>query len=317
MIDPEKGRPAFGSVALVGFGLIGSSIARSVREAMPAVRLTAYDADEDVRKRATSLDLVDLVAGNVAEAVSGAELVILCTPVGAIVEAARSIAPYVSPDAVVSDVGSAKAEVARGLREALPNSVVVPAHPIAGTENSGPEAGFAGLFRNRWCILTPDSETDPAAVARLTAFWTAIGARVGLLDPARHDLVLAVTSHLPHLIAFTIVGTASHLEAVTESEVIKYSAGGFRDFTRLAASDPVMWRDIFLANREAVLDMLGRLRSDLDFLETAIRDSDGEALFEWFSRTRAIRRAIVYEGQDVAAPDFGRPSGQGPSGSSP
>jgi len=230
----------------------------------------------------------------------------LCVPVGAMAEAAQSVAAGLAAGAVVSDVGSCKGPVLNALKEALPDAVIIPAHPIAGTENSGPEAGFAALFRNRWCILTPEPDTDSSAIDRLAAFWSAIGARVEVMDAGRHDLVLAVTSHLPHLIAFTIVGTASHLEAVTEGEVIKYSAGGFRDFTRIAASDPTMWRDIFLSNRDAVLDVLGRFLGDLKQLEEAIRNDDADLLFDWFSRTRAIRRAIVYEGQDVSAPDFGR-----------
>ena len=296
----------FQRVALIGLGLIGSSIARSAREALPGVELRAYDSSADVRSRAERLELVDVLADDPAEAVAGADLVIFCVPVGAMAEAARSVAPHLAANAVVSDVGSSKGPVANALKGALPGALIIPAHPIAGTENSGPEAGFAGLFSNRWCILTPDQDADPDAVARLFAFWRKLGARVEVMDASRHDLVLAVTSHLPHLIAFTIVGTASHLEAVTEGEVIKYSAGGFRDFTRIAASDPVMWRDIFLSNREAVLDVLGRFLGDLSQLEQAIRGGNGEELFDWFSRTRAIRRAIVYEGQDVAAPDFGR-----------
>jgi cyclohexadieny/prephenate dehydrogenase len=302
---PEE--PPFRRVALIGLGLMGSSIARSVREAIPGVELRGFDASADVRNRAASLDLVDILAEEVAGAVVGADLVILCVPVGAMADAAYSIAPHLEPRTIVSDVGSAKEPVANALRRALPGVLIVPAHPISGTENSGPEAGFAGLFRGRWCILTPQKDADPYAVARLADFWNKLGARVEVMDAARHDLVLAVTSHLPHLIAFTIVGTASHLEAVTEGEVIKYSAGGFRDFTRIAASDPVMWRDIFLANREAVLDVLGRFLGDLCTLEQAIRDGDDHLLFNWFTHTRAIRRAIVYEGQDVAAPDFGRP----------
>jgi cyclohexadieny/prephenate dehydrogenase len=306
MTDDASEDPPFQRVALIGLGLIGSSIARSVREALPGAELRAYDSSADVRSRAERLDLVDVLAEEPADAVAGADLVIFCVPVGAMAEAARSVASHLAASAVVSDVGSSKGPVANALKQALPGALIIPAHPIAGTENSGPEAGFAGLFSNRWCILTPEQDADPDAVARLSTFWGKLGARVEVMDAGRHDLVLAVTSHLPHLIAFTIVGTASHLEAVTEGEVIKYSAGGFRDFTRIAASDPVMWRDIFLSNREAVLDVLGRFLGDLSQLEQAIRGGDGEELFDWFSRTRAIRRAIVYEGQDVAAPDFGR-----------
>lgn len=296
----------FKRVALIGLGLIGSSIARRAREAMPAVELRAFDSDPDVRSRAARLKLVDLLADDPAEALAEADLVIFCVPVGAMAEAAQSAAPHLAKGAIVSDVGSCKGPVLSALKNALPDAMIIPAHPIAGTENSGPEAGFAGLFRNRWCILTPEPSTDVSAVDRLAAFWRMLGARVEVMDADRHDLVLAVTSHLPHLIAFTIVGTASHLEAVTEGEVIKYSAGGFRDFTRIAASDPTMWRDVFLSNSDAVLDVLGRFLSDLSVLEEAMRQGDGDALFNWFSRTRAIRRAIIYEGQDVAAPDFGR-----------
>jgi cyclohexadieny/prephenate dehydrogenase len=309
MTSDAGGDPPFKRIALIGLGLIGSSIARGVRESMPDVELRGYDLNLDIRARAAALQIADLIADNAAAAVNDADLVIFCVPVGAMADAARAVAPHLAPHAVVSDVGSCKGPVLETLKSALPNAVIIPAHPIAGTENSGPEAGFAALFRNRWCILTPEPNTDGSAVDRLAAFWSALGARVEVMDAVRHDLVLAVTSHLPHLIAFTIVGTASHLESVTEGEVIKYSAGGFRDFTRIAASDPTMWRDIFLSNREAVLDVLRRFLDDLGELEGAIRGGDGDALFDWFSRTRAIRRAIVYEGQDVAAPNFGRLAG--------
>lgn len=298
----------FRTIAIVGLGLIGSSIARAARESLPALRVSGFDVDPEVRERARTLGLGD-IADSAAEAVAEAELVILCVPVGAMAEAAGALAGALRPDAVVSDVGSAKAAVAAAIRAALPEARMIPAHPVAGTENSGPDAGLAGLFRGRWCILTPDERADPADVARLDAFWTALGAKVQVMDAAHHDLVLAVTSHLPHLIAYTIVGTASDLEKVTESEVIKYSAGGFRDFTRIAASNPTMWRDIFLANRDAVLDMLQRFSEDLSFLQRAIRIGDGDALFDLFTRTRAIRRSIIAQGQDVAAPDFGRSPG--------
>jgi cyclohexadieny/prephenate dehydrogenase len=221
-------------------------------------------------------------------------------------QAAAGIAGAVSAEAVISDVGSCKVAVAEALAKALPGHHVIPAHPVAGTENSGPDAGFASLFRNRWCIITPPADAEPALVARLCALWEALGARVELMEAAHHDRVLAVTSHLPHLIAYTIVGTASDLEEVTQSEVIKYSAGGFRDFTRIAASDPTMWRDVFLANKEAVLEMLQRFSEDLTSLQRAIRWGDGDTLFELFSRTRAIRRGIIEQGQDDARPDFGR-----------
>lgn len=296
----------FARLSIIGLGLIGSSIARAVRATMPTVRITAFDADAGVRLRADALGLADDIADSAGAAVTDADLVILCVPVGAMGEAAAAIAADLPADAIVSDVGSCKESVATALRAALPGAVVIPAHPVAGTEKSGPDAGFASLFRGRWCILTPAGDADPAAVARLAAFWQKLGAEVETMSPAHHDRVLAVTSHLPHLIAYTIVGTASDLEEVTRSEVIKYSAGGFRDFTRIAASDPVMWRDVFLSNREAVLEMLQRFSEDLSALQRAIRWGDGDALFELFARTRAIRRSIIEEGQDDAAPDFGR-----------
>ncbi|MEO5775248.1 MAG: prephenate/arogenate dehydrogenase family protein [Sphingomicrobium sp.] len=300
---------AIRSIAIIGLGLIGSSIARATRENAPSLRLTGYDADPDIRRRAAELNFLDAVANAAPEAVAEADLVILCVPVGAMGAAARAIAPGLKQGVIVSDVGSSKAAVAAELREALPGAIIIPGHPIAGTENSGPEAGFATLFRGRWCILTPDDSVPAEAVERLSTFWSSLGARVEIMDGRQHDLTLAVTSHLPHLIAFTIVGTARELENVTEGEVIKYSAGGFRDFTRIAASNPTMWRDIFLSNKDAVLDILHRFLGDLAGLEDAIRRDDGEALFDWFSRTRDIRRAIIDQGQDVAAADFGRGGG--------
>jgi cyclohexadieny/prephenate dehydrogenase len=299
----------FQSVAIVGLGLIGSSIARAVHERLPETRLTGYDADPSVRERARALALTDRVADAAEDAAKGADLVILCVPVGAMAAAAAAIASGLSADALVSDVGSCKSFVAEELRRILPGARVVPAHPVAGTENSGPDSGFASLFQGRWCILTPEAGADPADVARLSAFWTGLGARVEIMDAAHHDVVLAVTSHLPHLIAFTIVGTASDLERVTESEVIKYSAGGFRDFTRIAASNPAMWRDVFLTNKEAVLATLRQFNEDLASLERAIRADDGTSLFDLFTRTAAIRRGIVEQGQDVGKPDFGRQPG--------
>ena len=296
----------FARVTIVGLGLIGSSIARAVRAAMPTVRLTGHDADADVRDVAVRLQLCDDVADTPGAAVIDADLVILCVPVGAMGMVAAAFADDLPADAIVSDVGSCKASVAAALRQALPGATIVPAHPVAGTEQSGPEAGFATLFHRRWCILTPLPDTPDAAVARVAAFWQRLGADVERMTPDHHDRVLAVTSHLPHLIAYTIVGTANDLEQVTESEVIKYSAGGFRDFTRIAASDPTMWRDVFLTNREAVLEMLQRFSEDLTALQRAIRVGDGEQLFDQFTRTRAIRRSIVNQGQDDAAPDFGR-----------
>ena len=298
----------FATVALIGLGLIGSSIARAAQANLPRTRLIAYDADPDVRARAQELALA-VIEETAGAAARDADLVILCVPVGAMKAAAASIAGHLRPGAIVSDVGSSKASVAAALREELPDVRLVPAHPVAGTENSGPDAGFAELFRGRWCILTPGDGDADADVERVAAFWSALGSKVEIMDPRHHDLVLAVTSHLPHLIAYTIVHTASDLERVTESEVIKYSAGGFRDFTRIAASNPTMWRDIFIANKEAVLDMLQRFSEDLTLLQRAIRADDGDTLFDLFTRTRAIRRGVIEQGQDVAKPDFGRHSG--------
>lgn len=295
----------FARVSIIGLGLIGSSIARAVRQHMPTVRLTGHDADPRVRQTADRLQLCDDIADTAGAAVTDADLVILCVPVGAMESVAREIADDLPPDAIVSDVGSVKASAAAALRQALPHAQIVPAHPVAGTEHSGPEAGFATLFHGRWCILTPVDAND-VAVTRVEAFWRALGADVEVMTPEHHDLVLAVTSHLPHLIAYTIVGTASDLEQVTRSEVIKYSAGGFRDFTRIAASDPTMWRDVFLANKDAVLDMLQRFSEDLSALQRAIRWDDGDVLFDLFTRTRAVRRSIVEQGQDDSRPDFGR-----------
>jgi cyclohexadieny/prephenate dehydrogenase len=296
----------FSRVAVIGLGLIGSSVARAVREAMPSVRLTGHDAAPQVRETARALKLVDDVADQAGAAVIDADLVVLCVPVGAIGAVAAELAPDLPEGVIVSDVGSSKASVAQALAAALPGVTVVPAHPVAGTERSGPEAGFASLFRHRWCILTPAEDTDPVAVERVAEFWRRLGADIEQMAPEHHDRVLAITSHLPHLIAYTIVGTASDLEEVTQSEVIKYSAGGFRDFTRIAASDPTMWRDVFLNNREAVLDMLQRFSEDLSALQRAIRWGQGDELFDRFTRTRAIRRSIVEQGQDDARPDFGR-----------
>ncbi|QNQ09000.1 prephenate/arogenate dehydrogenase family protein [Sphingomonas alpina] len=296
----------FARVTIIGLGLIGSSIARAVRQAMPTVRLTGHDFDPAVRTTADTLQLCDDITDTAGAAVIDADLVILCVPVGAMGAAAAGFAADLPADAIVSDVGSCKAEVARALAEALPGATIIPAHPVAGTERSGPEAGFASLFHKRWCILTPAEGADPIAVERLAEFWRRLGADIELMAPDHHDRVLAVTSHLPHLIAYTIVGTASDLEEVTQSEVIKYSAGGFRDFTRIAASDPTMWRDVFLSNREAVLDMLQRFSEDLTALQRAIRLGKGEELFDHFERTRAIRRGIIEQGQDDPAPDFGR-----------
>jgi cyclohexadieny/prephenate dehydrogenase len=302
------GSPTFERIALLGFGLIGGSIARAARLHGLAREIVTTARSEQTRTRVAELGIVDRVLDSNAEAVKDADLVILCIPVGACGAVAQEIAPFLKAGTIVSDVGSVKAGIVRDMAPHLPANVhFVPAHPVAGTENSGPDSGFAELFINRWCILTPPEGTDPAAVDRLRAFWAALGAKVETMTPDHHDRVLAITSHLPHLIAYTIVGTADELAQVTESEVIKFSAGGFRDFTRIAASDPTMWRDIFLNNRDAVLEMLGTFNEDLAKLTRAIRRGDGEALFDHFTRTRAIRRGIVEVGQDSAAPDFGRP----------
>ncbi|PZN96136.1 MAG: prephenate/arogenate dehydrogenase family protein [Alphaproteobacteria bacterium] len=296
----------FSRVAIIGMGLIGSSLARAVRQAMPTVRLTVSDGDAAVRERVVALDLADDVTENAGAAVVDAELVILAVPVGAMGAIAAEIAAELAPGAIVSDVGSVKEKVLIDLVAALPGVIVIPAHPVAGTEKSGPDAGVASLFKDRWCILTPPADTEAWQITRLGDFWRLLGAKVETMDAAHHDRVLAVTSHLPHLIAYSIVGTASDLETVTRGEVIKYSAGGFRDFTRIAASDPVMWRDVFLNNREAVLETLGRFTEDLVALQRAIRWGEGETLEALFTRTRAIRRSIIDEGQDTEEPDFGR-----------
>ncbi|RIA44436.1 cyclohexadieny/prephenate dehydrogenase [Hephaestia caeni] len=298
--------PPFSRVTVIGLGLIGSSIARGIRARMPDVCVTGYDASAEVRDTARAIDLCDTVADSAGASVAEADLVVLCVPVGAMGAAAAEIAGDLPAGAIVSDVGSCKQAVATALREALSEAVIVPAHPVAGTEQSGPESGFASLFHGRWCILTPPEGTDPAAIDRVADFWRRLGAEIEQMAPDHHDRVLAITSHLPHLIAYTIVGTASDLEEVTQSEVVKYSAGGFRDFTRIAASDPTMWRDVFLTNREAVLEMLQRFSEDLTALQRAIRWGKGDELFDLFTRTRAIRRGIVEQGQDDAKPDFGR-----------
>ncbi|HXO68843.1 MAG TPA: prephenate/arogenate dehydrogenase family protein [Bradyrhizobium sp.] len=303
--------PLFPRLALIGFGLIGGSIARAARAQGLAGEIVTTARSAKTRARVLELGVVDRVVETSAEAVKGADLVILCIPVGACGPVAAEVAPHLKPGAIVSDVGSVKGAVVRDMAPYLPDNVhFVPAHPVAGTEHSGPDSGFPELFIDRWCILTPPEGADPDAVERLRAFWAGLGAKVEIMTPDHHDMVLAITSHLPHLIAYTIVGTADELEGVTQSEVLKFSAGGFRDFTRIAASDPTMWRDVFLTNKDAVLEMLGTFNEDLSKLTRAIRRGDGEALFEHFSRTRAIRRGIVEIGQDSAAPDFGRPHAQ-------
>jgi len=301
----------FEKIAIIGLGLIGSSIAHAARRGQLADEIVGFDASADVRMRAAALNFCDAVADDAATAVAGAGLVILCVPVGACGPVTQEIAPHLEPGVILSDVGSVKGAVIRDVTPHLPAGVhFIPAHPIAGTEFSGPEAGFASLFDNRWAILTPPPGADADAVTRLKTFWQGLGSNVDAMDPSHHDLVLAITSHLPHLIAYNIVGTAHDLETVTEGEVIKYSAGGFRDFTRIAASDPTMWRDVFLNNKDAVLEVLGRFNEDLAVLQRAIRNGDGDRLFEFFTRTRAIRRAIIDIGQESAAPNFGRDSGK-------
>jgi len=303
----ERPEPLFAKVALIGVGLIGSSLAHAMRRGGVAGRIAGHAPDAEILERARKVGFADSLSISVQEAVGDADLVILAAPVGAFGEIAKEIGSSLKPGAIVSDVGSVKGTVLRDVGPHLPSRVhLVPAHPIAGTEQSGPEAGFAELFDGRWCILTPPSGTDPQAIERMKVFWERLGSQVEIMDAKHHDLVLAITSHVPHLIAYNIVGTADDLETVTEGEVIKFSAGGFRDFTRIAASDPTMWRDVFLNNREAVLEMLSRFNEDLSALQRAIRWGDGDALFNLFTRTRAIRRSIIDAGQDSAAPNFGR-----------
>ena len=296
----------FGKITLIGLGLLGSSISHAAGRGKLAAEIAGYDISADVRARAAILGFAK-VYDTLEAAVADSDLVILCAPVGAYGDIARTIAPHLKSGAILSDVGSVKGAVLRDVAPFLPKHVhFIPGHPIAGTEQSGPDAGFASLFDGRWCILTPPEGADAGAVEKLRLFWNGCGSQVDVMEAAHHDLVLAMTSHVPHLIAYNIVGTAHDLEAVTEGEVIKYSAGGFRDFTRIAASDPTMWRDVFLNNRQAVLEVLGRFNEDLSVLQRAVRDGNGEALFELFSRTRAIRRSILDVGQDSAAPNFGR-----------
>ena len=295
----------FQQVALIGIGLIGSSISHAIRRKGLAAKIVGHARTAQTRAKALELGLVNAAYATATEAAKGSDLVILCAPIGACGAIAAEISGSLSPGAIVTDVGSVKAAIVRDVGPHIPNGVhFVPGHPIAGTEQSGPEAGFATLFDNRWCVLTPPAGADAAAVAKLKVFWEALGSNVEIMDAAHHDLVLAITSHLPQLIAYNIVGTADDLQAVTKSEVIKFSAGGFRDFTRIAASDPTMWRDVFLNNKEAVLEMLGRFNEDLTSLQRAIRFGDGDALQKFFTRTRAIRRGIVTAGQDTSGEAF-------------
>jgi cyclohexadieny/prephenate dehydrogenase len=302
---------SYAHVALIGLGLIASSLSHAIRRAGMVTRITGTSRSAATREIAARLGLCEVLDTPEA-AVAGADLVILCVPIGAMAEVAEAIAPHLAPGATVSDVGSVKQAVIDAVAPHLPAGVqFIPGHPLAGTEHSGPASGFAALFDNRWCLLTPLAGTDPVALARLRAFWEAMGARVDTMEADHHDLVLAVTSHVPHLIAYTMVGVADDLRRVTASEVINYSAAGFRDFTRIAASDPTMWRDVFLSNREATLDILGRFTEELFALQRAIRTGDGALLHAYFTRTRAIRRGIIEAGQDTPAPDFGRIGGAG------
>ncbi|WP_414832583.1 prephenate/arogenate dehydrogenase family protein [Afifella sp. YEN Y35] len=297
----------FKRLCLIGIGLIGSSIALRARKEGLVEEIAIQSRRQETVDAAARRGLGDTYTTDPAEAVKGADLVILCVPVGAVGDITQAIAPHLEPGAIVSDVGSVKGAVVAAMQPHLPDHIdFVPAHPIAGTEHSGPDAGFPELFDGRWCVLTPPSGTNPEAVEKLKAFWERLGSHVETMEPSHHDMVLAITSHVPHLIAYNIVGTAADLETVTESEVMKFAAGGFRDFTRIAASDPTMWRDIFLTNREAVLEMLARFNEDLTALQRAIRWGDGDTLFDLFTRTRAIRRGIIEAGQETADPDFGR-----------
>jgi cyclohexadieny/prephenate dehydrogenase len=297
----------FDRIALIGIGLIGSSLAYDIRRLSLAREIVVATRSPDTLKRAEELGLGDRYTTSSKDAVKDADLVIVSVPVGASESVAKEISGSLKPGAVVTDVGSTKASVIAQMLPHMPDNVhFIPGHPLAGTEKSGPDAGFPGLFEGRWCIFTPVADTDETALKRLRSFWEALGSKVDEMDAEHHDKVLAIVSHLPHIIAYNIVGTADDLETVTESEVIKYSASGFRDFTRLAASDPTMWRDVCLHNRDAILEMLARFSEDLAYLQRAIRWGEGDKIFELFTRTRAIRRSIVQAGQDVDAPDFGR-----------
>jgi len=300
----------FKRVALIGLGLIGSSLSHAMRRAGLARTIVGHAQSERTRDTALRIGLVSSAYATAAEAARDADLVVLCVPVGVCGTVGRDIGPSLKPGAILTDVGSVKGAVLRDVAPFVPEGVhFIPGHPIAGTEHSGPESGFAELFDGRWCVLTPQPGTNPGAVEALAAFWKACGSHVEVMDAQHHDLVLAITSHVPHLIAYNIVNTARHLEKVTDTEVIKFSAGGFPYFTRIAASDPVMWRDVFLNNKEAVLEMLGRFSEDLTTLQRAIRFADGDTLHKLFVEARATRRGIIQAGQDTAAPDFGRHHG--------
>ena len=294
-------------VALIGLGLIASSMYWAMQRDGLAGEVKGYAKSAQTRQTAREIGLCDRVCDTIAEAVEDADLIVLCVPVGVMGDVAAEIAPHLKPGATVSDVGSVKKHVIQSVAPHLPEGIhFVPAHPLAGTEHSGPRSGFAELFENRWCLIVPSEKSDPKAISTLRALWEGMGSLVDEMDPDHHDLVLAVTSHAPHLIAYTMVGVADDLRRVTDSEVVKYSAAGFRDFTRIAASDPTMWRDVFLTNKEATLEILGRFTEELFALQRAIRTGDGDHLFDYFTRTRAIRRGIIEAGQDTDAPDFGR-----------
>jgi cyclohexadieny/prephenate dehydrogenase len=299
--------PLFDKIALVGIGLIGSSLAHVVRREKLAGHVAVSTRSASTLKRAEELGLGDSYWADAADAVRDADLVVVSVPVGASGDVAKEIAPALKSGAILTDVGSTKASVIEQMQPHVPSGVYfIPGHPLAGTEKSGPDAGFADLFENRWCIFTPLPDTDPVALETLSEFWRRCGANIDTMDPQHHDMTLAIVSHLPHIIAYNIVGTADDLQSVTKSEVIKYSASGFRDFTRLAASDPTMWRDVCLHNKDAILEMLARFSEDLSSLQRAIRWGDGDKLFDLFTRTRAVRRSIIEAGQDIDAPDFGR-----------
>ena len=299
--------PIYNRVALIGLGLIASSMAHAMRAGGLAGEIVGHAKSAETRATALEIGICDRVYATAAEAVAGADLVVLAVPVGAMAAIAAEIGPHLAAGATVTDVGSVKQAVIAAVAPHVPAGChFIPGHPMAGTEYSGPRSGFATLYKNRWWLLTPDAETDAAALLRLRSLLEALGAKVDSMDAAHHDLVLAVVSHTPHLIAYTMVGVADHLAQVSNSEVIQYSATGFRDFTRIAASDPVMWRDVFLTNKDAVLDVLGRFTEELFVLQRAIRMGDGEQLHDYFTRTRAIRRGIIEAGQDTSAPDFGR-----------
>ena len=299
--------PLFPRIALVGIGLIGSSLARVIRREHLAGHIAIATRSAATLARAEELGLGDSYSTSAADAARDADLVIVSVPVGSSGAVAEEIAPTLKPGAIVTDVGSTKRSVISQMQPHIPAGVhFIPGHPLAGTEKSGPDSGFAELFENRWCIFTPPPDTDPAALERLSEFWRRCGSNIDTMDPEHHDMVLAIVSHLPHIIAYNIVGTADDLETVTKSEVIKYSASGFRDFTRLAASDPTMWRDVCLHNKDAILEMLARFSEDLASLQRAIRWGDGDKLFDMFTHTRAVRRSIIEAGQDIDVPDFGR-----------